>query len=212
MNLQDLRQNYALKSLSETDVSENPFDQFKVWFEEAQASQILEPNAMTLATATKTGHPSARIVLLKEVEAGEFVFYTNYNSQKGKDLEENPQASLLFFWIELQRQIRIEGSITKVSREKAETYFQSRPKGSQIGAWASAQSEIIENRTILEQNAAKITTDFEDVVVLPLPPFWGGFALKPERFEFWQGRQSRLHDRIAYELSNEVWERKRLAP
>ncbi|MCW5924360.1 MAG: pyridoxamine 5'-phosphate oxidase [Saprospiraceae bacterium] len=207
-----LRRNYARQSLSETDVLANPFSQFGVWFEEAISSELTEPNAMTLATADSHGRPSARTVLLKGFDRNGFVFYTNYESRKGQELAENPQAALLFTWLELERQIRIEGTVGKVSREEALAYFQSRPKGSQIGAWASPQSRVVSGRMALEQRALELKEQYHDETALPLPPFWGGFRLEPDVFEFWQGRESRLHDRICYTKTADGWKIERLAP
>lgn len=207
-----LRRNYALQSLSETDVLHDPVGQFAVWFEEAMNSGLVEPNAMTLATADKSGRPSARTVLLKGFDHAGFVFYTNYESRKGQAMDDNPQAALLFTWLELERQIRIEGSIEKVTREESLAYFQSRPKGSQIGAWVSAQSRVIADRTMLERKVAELQAQYADADVLPLPPFWGGYRLKPDYLEFWQGRESRLHDRICYTKTGEGWKVERLAP
>lgn len=207
-----LRRNYAQQTLSETDVLHDPVAQFAVWFEEALSSRLIEPNAMTLATADRAGRPSARTVLLKGFDKQGFVFYTNYGSRKGQNLEENHQAALLFTWLELERQIRIEGAVEKVSQEESLAYFQSRPKGSQIGAWVSAQSSVVENRMVLEKRAAELKAEYEHVGVLPLPPFWGGYRLTPEYLEFWQGRESRLHDRICYTRVGEEWKIGRLAP
>jgi pyridoxamine 5'-phosphate oxidase len=211
-DIASLRRNYAHQSLSETDVLHDPISQFAVWFEEALNSQLLEPNAMTLATATMEGRPSARTVLLKGFDKQGFVFYTNYESRKGRELAENPQAALLFTWLELERQIRIEGKVEKVTREASLVYFQSRPKGSQIGAWASPQSRVVEDRTVLEKRAAELKSEYDHVGALPLPPFWGGYWLKPDLIEFWQGRESRLHDRICYTRVGEEWKIERLAP
>lgn len=212
ISLSELRRNYALESLSEADAAPEPFEQFQNWFAEALNSQLLEPNAMTLATATKTGQPSARTVLLKEMDAQGFVFYTNYESQKGQELADNPQAALLFTWLELERQVRIEGTVEKVSPATSEAYFQSRPTGSQIGAWASPQSRVIEGRNVLEERVKALQAQYKDATVLPLPPFWGGYRLLPQRIEFWQGRESRLHDRIRYTKTAEGWVKERLAP
>jgi pyridoxamine 5'-phosphate oxidase len=212
MNISDLRRNYALKSLAESDVLPDPIAQFNVWFQEAIDSQILEPNAMTLATASAEGRPSARIVLLKGIDKEGFVFFTNYESRKGQEMAQNPQAALLFNWLELERQVRIEGRIEKISTEDSLVYFQSRPKGSQIGAWASPQSQVIERREQLTERVEALVREYADAAVLPLPPFWGGYRLAPDQIEFWQGRESRLHDRIQFVKTGEGWTLARLAP
>lgn len=211
-NLADLRRNYALQSLSETDARPDPIAQFAAWFSEALDSRLREPNAMTLATATRDGYPSARTVLLKGFDNEGFVFYTNYESRKGSELLENPRAALLFTWLELERQIRIEGPVEKVSEPESLRYFQSRPKGSQIGAWASPQSRVIPNRELLEKNVADLMRQYAGAETLPRPPYWGGYRIKPVRIEFWQGRESRLHDRIRYVLGDPGWTMERLAP
>lgn len=207
-----MRQDYMLKSFGIKDVLTDPFEQFKVWFDEALNSEIPEPNAMTLATASREGIPSARIVLLKGLEKGGFVFYTNYESRKGQEMSENPHVSLVFCWLELQRQIRIEGTVTKTTKKESTIYFQSRPRGSQIGAWSSSQSRPIDSRQVLEDNVKAIEKQFEDFEQLPLPPFWGGYIVKPTAIEFWQGRTSRLHDRIRYRKEKRSWKIERLAP
>lgn len=212
MNLAALRQHYALESLSEADVRPDAMDQFAFWFEEALASQLLEPNAMTLATATADGRPSARTVLLKGYDSQGFTFFTNYESRKGVELAANPQATLLFTWLELQRQIRIEGRIEKISAEASLAYFQSRPRESQIGAWASPQSQVIGGREALEKREKEIEAQFAGIDKLPLPPHWGGYLLRPHSLEFWQGRLSRLHDRIVYTRKEAAWAIGRLAP
>ncbi len=211
-DLATLRRNYARESLDEKNVAADPFSQFARWFEEAQSGQILEPNAMTLATANRKRQPSARTVLLKEFDKNGFVFFTNYESQKGRDLAENPQAALLFTWLDLERQIRIEGKVEKISAAESEIYFQSRPKSSQIGAWASPQSQIIPGREMLLEHVAELEYLYNKVEKLPLPPFWGGYRLIPTVLEFWQGRESRLHDRIIYSKKRGKWKIERLAP
>ena len=212
-NIKDLRQDYRLASLDITDVQANPFDQFKKWFQEALDAQLPEPNAMTLATATPDGKPTIRVVLLKSVDYEGFVFYTNYSSRKGKELTANPYAALNFLWLELERQVRMEGTVEKVSAADSDAYFQSRPKGSQIGAWASPQSTVIPDRKELEENVQQLTTVYEKEVSLPRPEHWGGFVIKPTLIEFWQGRSSRLHDRIQYTLqADSSWKIERLAP
>jgi pyridoxamine 5'-phosphate oxidase len=212
MNLAELRQNYALQSLSETDVLPDPVAQFAQWFEAARASQLLEPNAMTLATATPDGRPSARTVLLKGFDNQGFTFFTNYESRKGAELAANPWAALLFTWLDLERQIRIEGSVEKIAPEASLAYFQTRPRGSQIGAWASPQSQVVAGREVLEKRQAEAEAQFSAVERLPLPPAWGGYRLRPTLFEFWQGRPSRLHDRVLYTWGGEAWTIRRLAP
>ena len=212
VKLAELRQHYALESLSETDVRPDPVAQFAFWFEEAQASQVAEPNAMTLATATPDGRPSARTVLLKDFDNQGFTFFTNYDSQKGEDLAANPRAALLFTWLDLQRQIRIEGRVEKIDQEVSRMYFQSRPRASQIGAWASPQSHVIAGREVLQKLESDAEAKFSGIEKLPLPPNWGGYRVIPEVFEFWQGRMSRLHDRIHYTREGERWTIERLAP
>lgn len=211
--LEDLRKDYHSRKLDKTMVKANPIDQFKDWFAEAIESMgSREPNAMTLATASKTGVPSARIVLLKGVSEQGFVFYTNYHSRKGQEMEENPTAALVFFWPKLERQIRIVGHLEKLSAEASATYFQSRPKKSQIGAHASSQSRVIKDRSVLEDAVKELETTYKDAAVLPKPENWGGYRVQPHQIEFWQGRASRLHDRILYTLENDNWKLERLAP
>jgi pyridoxamine 5'-phosphate oxidase len=197
--------------LNETSVDKNPFIQFSEWYESILNFKINEPTAMMLSTADVNGNPSARIVLLKEIDNSGFIFYTNYGSRKGKDLKENPKAALTFFWDELRRQIRIEGRIEKIRRETSKEYFSSRPHESQIGAWVSAQSSVIPNREILENKFDELKEKFGNEEI-PLPDFWGGYRLVPNYFEFWQGRENRLHDRICYEKENDEWKIFRIAP
>lgn len=210
-NLQNLRQEYRAAQLAEADVEKDPILQFKKWFTEALDAQLFEPNVMTLATANGNGKPSARIVLLKGFDEDGFVFYTNYNSHKGRDLAENPQASVVFFWPELERQICIDGIVSKVSAEASDAYFHSRPAGSQIGASSSPQSSIISGRDVIEENAARLTATYEGREI-PRPEHWGGYLIEPIHIEFWQGRPSRLHDRISYDLVDGAWIINRLAP
>ncbi|HVF80346.1 MAG TPA: pyridoxamine 5'-phosphate oxidase [Flavisolibacter sp.] len=207
----DMRKDYTAQTLLEKDVEANPIDQFKKWWDAAIASEILEPNAMTLATASADGLPSARIVLLKNFTEEGFVFYTNYQSYKGLQLEENPKACLVFFWKELERQVRILGLVVKIDAQISDEYYHSRPAGSQIGAWASPQSAIVKNREWLEEEFEKKKVEF-DKGEIPRPPHWGGYLIKPVVIEFWQGRSSRLHDRIQYTLENGSWKIERLAP
>ena len=211
MSIADLRKDYVRESLDEKDVARDPIVQFARWFQEALNSGFTEPNAMTLATADAQGHPSARILLLKGYDARGFVFFTNYESRKGRELEENPYASLLFHWVELERQVRIEGRVEKVAPEESEEYYRSRPLGSRVGAWASPQSRVLADRASLERRLGELTQQLgEDP---PRPPHWGGYRLVPECLEFWQGRPSRLHDRVRYALvSAGNWRIERLAP
>ncbi len=210
--LSDLRKNYTKYALTVESADVNPFTQFNVWFNEAVDQQIDEPNAMTLSTVNETGRPTSRIVLLKGLEQDKFIFYTNYQSRKGKELEINPACALNFFWPSLERQIRIEGLAERVDERISEEYFQSRPRGSQIGAWASPQSSVIKNREILEQRAANVDKKFEGSTLLPKPKQWGGFSVEAFKIEFWQGRENRLHDRLLYTKTNKGWEIVRLAP
>ena len=211
-SIADLRQNYTLTGLSEADVNKDPIKQFTTWFNQALEADIIEPNAMTLATATADGIPSARIVLLKGVDARGFVFYTNYESQKGQQLMANPYAALVFLWDKLERQVRVEGKVVRLDREESKAYFHSRPQASQLGAWASNQSRIIPNREVLEQKLANLEIQYKEKTV-PIPEHWGGFRVVPNRVEFWQGRPSRLHDRLVYDLEDDGnWQINRLAP
>lgn len=210
-SIADIRKDYKLRQLLEQDVDPDPFIQFNTWWDEVISSEILEPNAMTLCTASATGMPSARIVLLKGIAAGGFLFFTNYNSNKSRDLAENPRASLVFFWKELERQVRITGMVEKVDPATSDAYFNSRPRSSQVGAWSSPQSEVINDREWLENNEKALARRFEtdDLV---RPAFWGGFSVKPVSMEFWQGRPNRLHDRLKYQLIEQHWRMERLAP
>jgi pyridoxamine 5'-phosphate oxidase len=211
-SIADLRKEYSAQSLLETDVELNPIDQFQKWWNDAISSQIDEANAMTLATASSDGMPSARIMLLKGFDRNGFVFFTNYKSYKSMHLEENPKACLLFFWKELERQVRITGLIKKISDKDNDEYFYSRPVGSQIGAWASNQSQVIESRRWLEERYLNLTEEFKQKE-LKRPPHWGGYLVTPVIIEFWQGRPSRLHDRIQYTLEEDgSWKIERLSP
>jgi pyridoxamine 5'-phosphate oxidase len=211
-SISSIRREYMRESLSESDVHSDPFRQFDRWWAEALKADIDEVNAMTLSTLSTSGFPGSRIVLLKGYDDHGFVWYTNYESRKGRELTEHPKASLLFFWKELERQIRIEGVCERVSSEESDTYFNARPEGSRIGAWASPQSKTIESREILDRNIAEISERFSDTPIYR-PPHWGGYRLKPVMLEFWQGRPSRLHDRIRYDLQDgEGWKLTRLAP
>ena len=210
-SIADMRQEYTRQSLDISDVSPDPIQQFNQWFEEAKNAQLPEPNAMHLATASVDGRPSGRIVLLKGIENRQFLFYTNYQSQKGQQIAENPQAALTFFWGELERQVRIEGSIAKVDESTSTEYFHSRPRGSQIGAWVSPQSQAIENREVLSNRETQFTKQYAEQEVTK-PQHWGGYAVTNHLVEFWQGRPSRLHDRILYQLERDRWKIPRLAP
>ena len=211
-NLSSIRKEYTTASLSEKDTADNPIVQFDCWWQEAINSQIDEVNAMTLSTVDQHHRPSSRIVLLKGYDSKGFVFFTNYKSHKATDMESNSNVALVFFWKELERQIRIEGSVQKISDAESDDYFLSRPISSQIGAWASPQSTVIASRDLLDKNSADIEARFAHQSMMR-PPFWGGYIVKPTMIEFWQGRPSRLHDRIEYKLNGEgVWIRNRLAP
>jgi pyridoxamine 5'-phosphate oxidase len=211
MNISAIRKEYSLKTLDINDLSNNPLDQFNLWFQEALVAKVIEINAMTLSTIGEDGIPNGRIVLLKEVDTG-FVFFTNYESQKGKELDQNPFASLTFFWPELERQVRIKGKTEKVSALLSDEYFFSRPVGSQIGAWTSPQSQKLNSREELNQRQLAIEEKFKNTPIIR-PPHWGGYRLTPSYIEFWQGRPSRLHDRVSYEMKeNNDWELSILAP
>jgi pyridoxamine 5'-phosphate oxidase len=206
----DLRKSYERAELSEDASHADPLRQFEQWLNEAIAGELPEPNAMTLATVSSDLRPSTRVVLIKGYDARGIVWYTNYDSRKGRELAGNPQAALQFHWIELERVVRIEGRVEKVSAQDSDTYFNSRPLDSRIGAWASPQSEVISGRSVLVANAAKFGAQF--LLQPPRPPHWGGYRLVPDRWEFWQGRKSRLHDRLRYTLQEGHWLRERLAP
>jgi pyridoxamine 5'-phosphate oxidase len=212
-DIAQLRRDYARARLDEADVSHDPFVEFARWFAEAQEAKVPEPTAMTLATSSPDGHPSARIVLLKGFDPRGFVFFTDHRSRKGLELEANPRAALVFWWDELERQIRITGGVALASHEESERYFKSRPLGSRIGAWASHQSRVIPARTTLEGDVKEVEARFSDGNV-PLPPHWGGYRVVPDAIEFWQGRENRLHDRIRYvrETGPHGWRIERLSP
>ncbi len=210
MKLADIRRDYKIASLDEKDVAASPFAQFDKWFGEATKAELPEPNAMTLASCDSAGRPSARVVLIKEYDERGLVFFTNYQSHKGQDLAVNNRAALLFFWPELERQIRIEGRVEKVSAADSDAYYQSRPVLSRIGAWASPQSQALDSRTALEARFAAYSAEYGENP--PRPTHWGGYRVVPSFFEFWQGRSSRLHDRICYRLADGKWKLERLAP
>ncbi len=210
MNIADLRKSYEKAELSEAASHADPLRQFDQWLNEAIKGEVPEPNAMTVATVGADLRPTTRVVLIKGYDERGIVWYTNYNSQKGRQLAGNPYAALQFHWVEMERVVRIEGLVEKVSDEESDAYFHSRPLDSRIGAWASPQSEVIESRTVLVTNAAKYGAQF--LLNPPRPPHWGGYRLKPDQWQFWQGRKSRLHDRLRYRLENGAWVRERLAP
>jgi pyridoxamine 5'-phosphate oxidase len=207
----DLRKDYTLAGLAEKDLARDPFRQFEKWFAEAQAAKVPEPNAMVLASCTPDGRPSTRTVLLKALDGRGFVFYTNYESRKGRELAGNARASLLFPWIAMERQVMVEGTASRVTREESDAYFHSRPRLSQLAAWASNQSSVIGDRALLESAMKALEKQYAGTDV-PLPPNWGGFRLVPESVEFWQGRRSRLHDRLRYRRDKDGWAIERLAP
>ncbi len=211
MSIADLRRDYTLHGLTESEADPNPFVQFRTWFDQALTARLPEPNAMTVATVGADGQPSARVVLLKGFDERGFVFYTNYSSRKAVELIAQPRAALTFYWPELERQVRVEGSAEKVTDAESEAYFNSRPLASRLGAWASPQSQVIAGRDILEQAVEQVRQQFASVDV-PRPPHWGGFRIIPAVLEFWQGRPSRLHDRIRYRCDDQSWRRERLAP
>jgi pyridoxamine 5'-phosphate oxidase len=205
------RRDYMRGELLEDQAHPDPIEQFRLWFSDAGGAGVAEPNAMTLATATREGVPSARVVLLKGFDARGFVFYTNYTSRKAQELDANPVASLCFFWQLLERQVRVSGAVERVGREESEAYFHSRPVAAQVGAWASEQSRVIPGREELERRNAELTAQYAHMPV-PLPEFWGGYRVIPSELEFWQGRPSRLHDRLLYSRVNARWEIRRLSP
>src|SRR6056297_1742252 len=209
--LQKLREDYSKHSLDESDVNSDPVEQFESWMKEAMNAEVPEPNAMTLSTVDANNKPHSRVVLLKGIEEGDFVFYTNWQSEKGSELEQNPNAALCFLWLELERQVRIEGVAEKLSQEESEEYFKKRPYKSQIGALASNQSSVVPNREFLEKRFEELEEKYNEGDV-PKPESWGGYRIKPEILEFWQGRRSRLHDRIKYEKVGNKWDIKRLSP
>lgn len=211
MALDELRKEYTLAGLAEKDLAKDPFRQFEKWFQEAEASKLVEPNAMVVATAGRDGRPSARTLLLKGIDGRGFVFFSNFESRKGRELDANPNATLVFPWFAFERQVIVEGSVTKVAREEAGAYFHSRPRGSQLAAWASAQSTIISGRALLEDSMKALEQKYAGKEV-PLPPYWGGWRLSPSTVEFWQGRRSRLHDRLRYRRNQDEWIVERLAP
>jgi pyridoxamine 5'-phosphate oxidase len=213
MSLESIREEYRLAELSERNCETNPIVQFERWMKDAQAAHLKEPNAMTLSTATADGRPAGRVLLLKEVSELGFVFYTSYTSRKARELERNPFAALTFYWPELERQVRVEGRTSRVAREKSEAYFRTRPRGSQLGAWASHQSEVISGREELELALKEAEATYFESEEVPIPEFWGGYSLFPDSIEFWQGRPNRLHDRLRYRRKDESgWAIDRLSP
>jgi pyridoxamine 5'-phosphate oxidase len=212
MNVAELRQEYTLRDLVEAEADADPLSQFRQWFDEACAAGLTEPNAMTLATADRAGKPSARMVLLKGFDGRGFCFFTNFESRKGKELEENPWAALVFYWPGLERQVRVEGRVSRMTDEESDAYFHSRPPGSQIAACVSAQSRVVAGREVIEGRFAELSAQYKDRLI-PRPPHWGGLRLSAETIEFWQGRPNRLHDRLRYRRRDEgAWVRERLEP
>jgi pyridoxamine 5'-phosphate oxidase len=213
-NLADIRRSYSRQELTETSIAANPFEQFRIWMQEALQAQVLEPTAMVLSTVSASGCPSARVVLLKGLEAGHFTFFTNYLSRKGQEISKNHFAALTFFWPELERQVRVEGIVEKAPASLSDAYFGSRPRGSQVGAWVSPQSQPIPDRQFLEKETAGFVARYGEESPIPRPEHWGGFGLKPTYLEFWQGRPNRLHDRLVFKRQPDAqdWELTRLAP
>jgi pyridoxamine 5'-phosphate oxidase len=207
----NMRKEYISTGLDKADVDHDPVVQFHVWFENAIDADLHEPNAMILATATGEGKPSARTVLLKGYDERGFVFYTNYEGRKAGELETNPECALLFYWGELERQVRVEGTVSRISEQESDAYFASRPRGSRLGAWASQQSRPVEHRSVLEERIRALEAEYEGREI-PRPPFWGGYRVEPESIEFWQGRESRLHDRLVYRREDGAWRMERLQP
>ena len=210
-DLARLRRDYTRAGLNEPDADPNPVEQFRRWFDEALAADLHEPNAMTLATATPDGRPSARIVLLKGFDERGFVFYTSYEGRKSRELEANPLCALVFYWGELERQVRVEGRASRLPGDESDAYFEARPRGSQLGAWASEQSRPVSDRGVLEERLRELESRYDGREV-PRPPFWGGWRVEPRAMEFWQGRENRLHDRLRYRRAGDLWERERLQP
>jgi pyridoxamine 5'-phosphate oxidase len=212
MDLTALREEYTRNGLTKKDLALDPFEQFETWFQQASEAELSEPNAMSLATVSGKGEPSIRTVLLKYFDKKGFVFFTNYESRKAQQIEENPHVALLFLWLPLERQVKIQGTASKISTAESLNYFTSRPRGSQLGAWCSAQSSVISSRKLLEMKFEELKYKFQHGEI-PLPSFWGGYRVTPKQFEFWQGRPNRLHDRFSYTLTNEAtWDIHRLAP
>ena len=212
MDIKHMRQNYDKHTLRKSDLKNNPLDQFRVWFQEAKEAEVEEPNAMTLSTVSEGGIPSSRIMLLKEVNDSGFVFFTNFLSRKAQEINANEDVAIVFLWLAQHRQVRINGIAEQISREESKAYFQSRPRESQIGAWASPQSDVVISKEELDKRFDDITLKYKDVKVLPCPPHWGGYLIRPIELEYWQGRPSRLHDRFRYRVKDGNWIIERLAP